>query len=80
MGWPSPEGPSTPGGPVQKDPPRLSGRVKVTWPGPEGPSALEREGGGDVAWSRRTLRARVDRREEGGGGIGVAGSRRTLRA
>jgi hypothetical protein len=44
--------------------------VATRRPGPEGPSALEREGGeggGDVARSRWTLRARVDRRDEGGG-------------
>jgi hypothetical protein len=45
--------------------------------GPERPSTLQREGGeggvsgGDMAGSRRTLRARVDRREEAGGGDGV---------
>jgi hypothetical protein len=48
--------------------------VAKRWPGPEGPSALEREGGegaGDVARSIQTLRARVDKWDEGGGADGV---------
>jgi hypothetical protein len=41
-----------------------------------GTSALKREGGpggGDVAWARRTLCARMERWKGGGGGDEVAG-------
>ncbi|MDT7543697.1 MAG: hypothetical protein QOE33_3609 [Acidobacteriota bacterium] len=58
--WHSPVGPST----VEIGR-RESGGVVQRWPGP---SALEREGGGgggDVAWSRRTLRVRMGRWEGG---------------
>jgi hypothetical protein len=57
-------------GPVKPSAFVLAGRNAVgwciRWPGP---SALEREGGGgggDVAWSRRTVRVRMGRREGGG--------------
>jgi hypothetical protein len=62
-------------------------KVVVTWPGPDGPSTFvstggtkeevgmgcqRGEGGGDeVTGFMMTLRARVNRRDEGGGGEGV---------
>jgi hypothetical protein len=48
--------------------------VEVTWPGPGEPSALEQEGGGEVAGSTWILQVQAE------GGSDVAGSRLPLRA